>query len=76
MYHHSIGTDGKGILTLVLEGGFTLSLENACFAGTANKGGEVAPDLDAYRQLLGVAGRDRRKHPWNSTTSRLRKSPP
>ena len=76
LYHHSIGTDGKGILTLVLEGGFTLSLENACFAGTANKGGEVAPDLDAYRQLLGVAGRDRTKHPWNSTTSRLRKSPP
>ena len=33
LHHRSIGTDGKGILRLVLEGGFALSLENACFAG-------------------------------------------
>jgi hypothetical protein len=68
LYHSSIGTDGQGILRLVLEGGFTLSLENACFAGTSSKC-EVASDVSEYAALLGVAGRDRSLHPWNSTAA-------
>ena len=63
LYHHSIGTDGKGILKLG-----RLSLENACFAGT-NSRCEVASDVSEYAALLGVAGRDRAAHP-SSTTAR------